>query len=177
VDERFKDHCAPRDAETLLPVLDFIVGPAADRCPGEKLNGGKQSTQNGFDRPEDRQARGVIGSKDFFARVHADQAVRWKLEFKTACSGMRKLASKTNNAVRLPDHVVEDVYVTPVEVETESQRVIFRENPAAGYRGEDGRKNQLRKLFHQFRVPCGPLTYKKDRPPGRPQKCRRLFHE
>jgi hypothetical protein len=149
VDDRLKDQ-RPRwwDAKALLPIIDFIAGPTAGRCPGKASNGRKQSAQNVFDRPEDRQACRVIGPKDFFARVHVDQAVRWKLELISAGPGMRELASKGNNAVRLPDHFIEDVYVPPIEIETQGQRVIFRKNSAAGYGGEDGRIDQLRKLLY-----------------------------
>ena len=52
---------------------------------------------------------------------------------------MRELASDGQNAVRRPDQVVQDAHITSIEVESESQLVILRENAAARHGGEDGR--------------------------------------
>jgi len=177
VNDRFRNRTLRHDAQALLPVFDFLAGPAAVGRPDKPPYGRNPSIQNGFDRSEDRQACRVIGSKDVFARVHVDQAVRRKLKQKASCPGRRKLASQGHNTIGQSDHFVEDADLAPDEVESKGQRVIFRKYAAAGSGCEDGGSDQLRELLHQFRGPGSPLPRKKDRPSGSPQKRRRFLHE
>ena len=159
MDDRFKDRRASYDAQALLPFLDFRAGPVAAGYPGKTISRPEaiDSRKDSIDAV-DRQARRVVCSKDFFACVDMDQPVGGKLELKVARPGMREFASKGHHAVGQPDHVIEDVYVAPVEVESKSQLVILRENAAAGSGGENGRSDPLCELLHPFYGPNRSLA-------------------
>ena len=189
LDDRFKDQGPRRHpAETFLPPFDFVGLPSFFQGIGRPSNRSKQTSKHDFDRSVDCQARRVIGAEDFPAGVDMDEPVRWKFQLEIPRAGVSELASKSQDAIRFSDHLVQIVYRPPVQIEAESQCVIFRKNTASRGRGEDGRSDRLRKPVAPFlrhsphldpprEADGGPRTEVSPLPPGaiRPESAYRFF--